>query len=165
MISPAYRKEFKARFIGWWQLIFSLMVLILLYDLVVRLSSDLFMEWNTLVTYIAVLVITTVLATVLAVISPMLRIFLNPVVFKITGTVGIVTLANLYGWWVLFGLIYVFMWNGGGVSGGSGGSSSSADDDFRAFEEEQKRHDEWNNSHEKRARDYDQSDRYNNQSR
>lgn len=127
------------------------------------------MEWNTLVTYIAVLVITTVLATVLAIISPtvfkIVIFLLNPVIFKITGTVVIVTLANSYGWWVLFGLIYVFMWNGGVSGGGVGSSSSNVDDDFKSFEEEQKRHDEWNNSHEKRARDYDQSDRYNNQSR
>ncbi len=154
--------DIKERFIDTWRTTFAYLSLIIIFDLLVQLMSGIFTLDHTLKTTIAVALLATAITALLTLTLPLLRFLSDHFVQLAIAVAGLVAMYVYFGWWGAGGAGFIILLmltasrNGSGEAGGSRGSSSSVDDDYSA---EQKRHDEWNNSHEKRARDYDQLDK------
>ncbi len=147
-------RHLKERFRNAWAVTFSLLSLVILFDLVVQFTSGTFSITETLLVITAVVLMSLVIATVLTLLLPVLNFLFSPLVFKSIASVIVVTLAYLHSWWILLGLFVVMFPSRFFVQGG-GANSGYSEEDEKHFEE-QKRQDEWNNSAEKHARDYDQ---------
>ena len=162
-----YLARFKDRFVIQWRRLIPLMIIYYIFDLLFRTTSGHFYEINTIITYVSVPIVTAIVATMLVILT---KIFYNPIGMTFLFFMTVVFPYYSFGWWgVIIGLIifalinWVFMSGeetpsygiglGGGGSSSYEASSSSVDEDYI---EEQKRQDEWNNSAEKHARDYDQ---------
>lgn len=152
-------RHLKERFRNAWAVTFSLLSLIILFDLIVQLTSGTFSITETLIVIAAVMLLSLVIAAVLTLLLPVLHLLSNPFVMALIAIGGMTGMYFYFGWWGFGGAVFVILLllsaARGGYSGGSRSVHRYSEEDEKYFEE-QKRQDEWNNSAEKHARDYDQ---------
>lgn len=132
MDSSSYKARLKARFAVWWRRLIPLMAFVYLFDIATRAMTGTPMKAATINAYIAIPIVTLLLAVILAIISPAFR----PIIFvfkKITSNeIGllftVITGAGitiyLLGWWSL-AILFFILW----VTHDSSGSSSYVEDE------------------------------------